>query len=69
MTDVELLHAALCGGEPEWTKLHDLCRDHGIAERLAKMLEKNASADDDHAHAWVCVLEEMHPGLKVTLRR
>lgn len=67
MTEAELLNLALRGGEAGWQKLHQLCRERGNADRLAKVLEQGATQEVDEAHAWANVLEEMHPGLKVHL--
>ncbi len=67
MTDDELLHAALRGGETEWTKLHEICRDRAQAEALARMLERYANAENDAAFAWAKVLTDLHPGLKINL--
>lgn len=69
MTDEELLHTALHGGEAEWTRLHEICRDRARAEALARMLEQHASEENDAAAAWAQVLADLHPGLKVSLPR
>ncbi len=53
--------------EAGWQRLHELCRERGNAERLAKVLEQSAIQEVDEAHAWANVSEEMHPGLKVNL--
>ncbi|MDO8540675.1 MAG: hypothetical protein Q7S40_09595 [Opitutaceae bacterium] len=67
MTDAELLDLALRADEAGWQKLHQLCRERGMAERLAKVLERGATQEVDEAHAWASVLKQMHPGLHVNL--
>ena len=67
MTDKELLNTALHGGETEWQRLHETCRDRARAEALARVLEQNANDDSDAAVAWAAVLADLHPGLKVNL--
>lgn len=69
LTDANLLELALRGGETEWEQLHKLCLDRGAAERLGRMLERNAAGQAEVAEAWAAVLEELHPGLKVNLPR
>ncbi len=67
MTAEELLNTALHGGEAEWTKLHEACRDRSQAEALARLLEQHATEENDAAVAWGQVLSDLHPGLKVNL--
>jgi hypothetical protein len=67
MTDDELLHLALHGGEDGWQELHELCLTRTMAERLAKVLERSTHQEIDVAAAWANVLQELHPGLKVML--
>lgn len=67
MTDQELLKTALHGGETEWQKLHEACRDRALAEALARVLEQNSNGDSDAGVAWAHVLMDLHPGLKVNL--
>lgn len=67
MNDEELLNVALHGGETEWQRLHDVCRDRNSAERLARMLEKNAHEGMDAAAAWVIVLQDLHADLAIQL--
>jgi hypothetical protein len=67
MTDVELLDHALSGDDGKWTKLHEVCRDRGTAERLARLLEQHTTAQQPAADAWVHLLPELHPGLVVNL--
>jgi len=67
MISETLLNMALHGGEAEWTRLHEICRDRAQAEALARMLEQHATAEDDAAVAWAQVLADLHPGLKVNL--
>ncbi len=67
MTDDELLHTALHGGEAEWARLHKICRDRAQAEALARMLERHANEENDAAAAWAQVLADLHPSLKINL--
>lgn len=67
MTNDELLATALHGGETEWARLHEICRDRAQAEALARLLEQHASEENDAAAAWAQVLADLHPGLKVKL--
>jgi hypothetical protein len=68
MTDEKLMDWALHGGETEWEELHKLCLDRDVAERLGRALGPSAIVGVVEAVAWASMLEELHPGLKVTLR-
>lgn len=65
MTDEKLLHSALHGGEAEWDDLYKLCSDQDTAGRLHRMLQRNTAEQVDNAEAWIGVLEELHPDLKI----
>jgi len=68
MTAEQLLEIALCTDGGEWERLQELCADRTTAERLARALGQSASRQSEAAKSWAFVLEEMHAGLKVTLR-
>ncbi len=67
MTAEQLLEIALRSSGDDWGQLQELCADRTTAERLARALEQSASRQSEAAKSWAFVLEEMHPGLKVTL--
>ncbi len=62
-----MLNTALDGGGTDWDRLHEICSDRARAEALARMLEQQATDENDTAVAWAQMLAELHPGLKVTL--
>lgn len=65
----ELLKMALNPDATEWNRLHALCHNRAIAEKLGRMLEEMSDPITDEARAWAQALEEMHVGLKVNLSR
>lgn len=67
-SETELLEIAL--GDPSgWERLTDMCLDRSIAEKLARALEACDRADNERVRDWASALEEMHPGLKVRLKK
>ena len=62
-TASECLRLALFGGVDDWMRLHEMCRDFMVAQRVFALL---AAAGPEHrvtVESWRQLLQELHPNL------